>query len=84
MAVATLLYPPCLTWLQDNGPEPTKYQNQKAKIDFLNGGIEDLNLSNGVCEVPGLHKFGIKSCTRKNKDKFGKEHHKVIRKHRWE
>ena len=84
VAVATLLYPPRLAWLQDNGPEPPRYQNQKAKIDFLNGRIDDVNLSNGVREAPGLHKFGIKSCTRKSKDKFGQEHHRVIRKHRWE
>ena len=41
VAVATLLYPPRLAWLQDNGPEPPNYQNQKAKIDFLNGRIDE-------------------------------------------
>ena len=41
-------------------------------------------MRNNVPEYPKIHKVGIRKVTRRWKDKYGQEHHRVIRKHRWE
>ena len=84
VAVGTLLYPPQLSWFVDNGPEPEHYTNQKDKINWINGMIDQLNIEHGVASYVGVHKHGIRVVTRKWVDKFGQQQVRHIRKHRWE
>lgn len=84
VAIASFMYPPQLSWFRDNGPEPPQFHNQKDKLDWINGQIDDLNIANGCPEYPGFHKYGMRMVTRKYTDKYGQEHHRVIKKHRWE
>ena len=84
VAVGTLLYPPQLSWFVDNGPEPEHYTNQKEKINWINGMIDQLNIEHGVASYVGVHKHGIRVVTRKWVDKFGQQQVRHIRKHRWE
>ena len=44
VAMATLMYPPKLSWFSDNGPEPYNYYNQISKIDYNNHKIEQSNM----------------------------------------
>ena len=84
VAVGTLLYPPQLSWFVDNGPEPEHYTNQKEKINWINGKIDQLNIEHGIANCLGVHKHGIRVVTRKWEDCYGQQHERHIRKHRWE
>ena len=84
IAVGTFMYPPQLAWFEDNGPEPDNYTNQKGKLNWLNRAIEDLNLENGAPDYVGIHKYGLRVVTRRRKDRYGQEHQRHIKKHRWE
>ena len=84
IAIGTFMYPPQLAWFDDNGPEPQNYTNQKGKINWLNGAIDNLNVENGVKDYLGIHKYGLRVVTRKRKDRYGQEHQRKIQKHCWE
>ena len=84
IVIGTLLYPPQLAWFPDNGAEPENYSNQSGKINWLNKAIDELNVANGKPDVLGIHKYGMRVVTRRRWDKFGQEHQRHIRKHRWE
>ena len=72
-AVSTFPYPPKLCWLANDGPCPSGYRNQIAKVKGLNREIERLNGRSGI-KVPNLTTFGLRKATRGNYD---------ITKHRW-
>ena len=84
VTVGSLLYPPQLAWFADNGPEPENYNNQKDKIDWINGKIDALNTENGMENYPGIHKHGMRVTTVKYVDGYGQPQQKHIKKHRWE
>ena len=84
VTIGTLLYPPQLAWFVDDGPEPPNYNNQKEKIDWINNKIDKINNENGMKFYVGVHKYGIRVVTRKHKDEYGQEHHRHIKKHKWE
>ena len=65
-AIATLPYPPCLCWLDDDGPVPEGFHNHIRNVKWLNYRIEELNASSGV-KVPKFHTFGIRKFTRHGK-----------------
>ena len=60
------------------------YNNQKDKIDWLNGKIDGLNIEHGMIDYLGVHKHGIRVVTRKWQDHHGQLQKKHIKKHRWE
>ena len=84
VTVGTLLYPPQLAWFHDNGPEPIGYLNQKEKINWLNGKIDDLNITNGMQYAVGVHKHGMRVATRKYVDEYGHTQLRHVKRHRWE
>ena len=84
VTIGTLLYPPQLAWFADDGPEPANYINQKEKIDWINAKIDKINNENGMKFYVGVHKYGTRVVTRKHKDVYGQEHHRHIKKHKWE
>lgn len=63
VAIASLMYPPKLSWFSDNGPEPYSYHNQIEKIDYLNHKIHQLNTSNNAPYYPGFHSYGTRKVT---------------------
>ena len=83
-AVATLLYPPRLSWFADNGDKPRHYSNKLEKIDWLNSQIHELNVSNSVPDYPRFHTYGVRTATRSRVDVFGYEHQTHTKSHRWE
>ena len=83
-AVATLLYPPRLSWFADNGDKPRHYSNKLEKIDWLNSQIHELNVSNSVPDYPRFHTYGVRTATRSRVDVFGYEHQTHTKAHRWE
>ena len=84
VAVASLLYPPQLTWYPDNGQPPANHVNRMEKLLWLNKAIHELNLANNVPDYPRFHTYGIRTATRRSRDVFGQEHHRRIKSHRWE
>ena len=60
VAISSLMYPPKLAWMRDDGPSPINgYVNQREKIDWLNGEISRLNHTNLAVNPPGIHTYGI-------------------------
>jgi hypothetical protein len=84
VAIASLLYPPKLSWFSRDGPKPFGYHNQIEKIDWLNHKIHDLNLKNNRPIYLGLHSYGTRKLTRSYTDSLGQEQSEHIRCHRWE
>ena len=85
VVVGELMYAPQLTWFDDNGPLPPNHGGNKLyQLEWLNEAILALNLDNGITEYHRLYKYGIRNYTRKNKDMFGNQHHRKIKKHRFE
>ena len=84
VAVASLLYPPKLSWFSRDGPKPYRYHNQIEKIDWLNQKIHDLNLKNNRPIYLGLHSYGTRKFIRTHTDSQGQEQEEHIRSHRWE
>ena len=81
----TLLYPPQLAWLPDNGPFPTEnYVNNKEKIDWINQEIRNLNAANNIKFPPCFHTYGVRTKTRKRVDQYGQVTMRTIKSHRWE
>ena len=85
VAIATFMYPPQLAWYADNGPYPCRdYVNQKEKIDWLNVGIKGMNIRNNVPNFVRVHTYGVRKVTRKYTDRYGQQHQRVVKSHRWE
>ena len=85
VTIASLLYPPQLAWLPDNGPFPHKeYVNNKDKIDWLNQEIKKLNGKLGVRFPPCFHTYGVRTSTKKRVDRYGQVHLRSVKSHRWE
>ena len=85
VAVSTLMYPPKLAWFTDNGPVPYPgYVNHIDKIDWLNREIHELNLSNGVDNYVGLHTYGVRKDSKIFTDRYGQQHTRSERRHRYE
>ena len=84
VAVASLLYPPQLTWYPDNGQPPANHVNRMEKLVWINQAIHELNLANNVPDYPRFHTYGIRTATRRSKDVYGQEHHRHTKTHRWE
>ena len=85
VTIGTFLYPPQLAWFENNGPEPNNYRNQKGKIDWLNGKIDEINLKNGMGHYVGVHKHGMRVVNKKIVDEYGQvQQHLHYKRHRWE
>ena len=84
VAIASMMYPPQLAWLYDNGPEPANYVNEKEKIDWLNAKIHTLNLENSCPLYPRFHTYGIRTSKRTSTDRYGNVHVYSVKLHRWE
>ena len=84
LAVASLMYPPQLSWFADNGPEPQNFQNQLEKIDWLNARIHELNLKNSCPFYPSFDTYGVRTTTRSNHNRYGYLHQYRVKFHRWE
>ena len=50
----------------------------------MNDKIDMMNIENGRGKYVGIHKFGMRVATQKSTDLYGQEHHRHVRKHRWE
>ena len=83
VAIATLMYPPKLAWFRDNGPEPYRYDNQKEKIYWLNGKIDQINHDNSVPIYPGFHTYGVRVDTITTVASNGEEVKTRTKSHRW-
>ena len=85
-AIASLMYPPALSWFDDNGPEPFSftYNNYIEKIDWLNDKINQLNLSNSLTQYPRFHTYGVRTATRSSHGRYGHLHQFTVKSHRWE
>ena len=83
-AVASLMYPPLLTWFPDNGVEPHNFDNKLEKINWLNSQIHQLNVTNSAPDYPRFHTYGVRTATRSKTDMYGYEHQSHIKSHRWE
>ena len=85
VAICDLIYHPQLAWFPDDGPLPENHLGNKLfTLEWLNEVILSINMDNGITEFVRLHKFGIRSGTRRRIDQFGQEHHRQIRAHRFE
>ena len=85
VAIASLMYPPQLAWLPDNGPTPySGYVNNWEKITWLYEQIERLNSAYLARYPPKFHTYGIRTTTRNWKDKFSQISTRVTKSHRWE
>ena len=85
VTVSSLLYPPQLAWLPDNGPLPyTGYVNNKEKIDWINDEIKSLNERNGISFPLRFHTYGIRTKTVKSVDRYGQITMRHVKSHRWE
>ena len=84
VAIATLMLPPKLAWLPDDGPQPYRYTNILEKIEWLNKKIHDINKKNNVPYYPGFHFYGTRKNTTTYIDSDGKLKKKETRTHRWE
>ena len=83
-AVASLLYPPRLSWFPDNGATPRYLTNNLEKIDWLNHEIHNLNLSNSVSDFPRFHTYGVRTDNTCRYDRYGYLHQTHTKTHRWE
>ena len=83
-AVASLLYPPRLSWFPDNGATPYHLHNNLEKISWLNREIQNLNLSNSVPEYPRFHTYGVRTDTIREYDEYGYLYQTHRKTHRWE
>ena len=83
-AVASLLYPPRLAWVPDNGVEPSHYHNNLEKINWLNGQIHELNMSNSAPDYPRFHTYGVRTANRTRVDFFGNTQVTHVKSHKWE
>ena len=54
------------------------------KIHWLNYTIDQLNKSNNMTRYPKFAKFRVRIKTNRWIDRFGQEHHRAVRSHRWE
>ena len=84
VAVASLMYPPKLSWFSANGPEPYNYHNQISKIDYINHKIHQLNIDNNAKFYPGFHSYGTRKVTDTYTDITGQQQKQHYRSHRWE
>ena len=83
-AVSALLYPPQLCWFEDNGPLPyPDYKKNLEKIDWLNNEIAIDNKTAGIEFAPDLNTFGVRTCNRKIRDRFGNITTRHTTSHRW-
>ena len=71
VTIGTFLYPPQLSWFENNGPKPENYRNQKDKIDWINGKIDAINLENGMGYYVGVHKHGVRVVNKKIVNEYG-------------
>ena len=62
-AIATLMYPPTICWLEDGGAPPSGLQNHIDRVRTLNNRIEHLNYSQGI-KVPNFATFGLRKVNR--------------------
>ena len=83
VAIASMMYPPKLAWFRDNGPEPFNYHNQKEKINWLNGKIDQINHDNAVPVYPGFHSYGIRVDTTTTTTITGEKVKHTTKAHRW-
>ena len=83
-AVASLMYPPCLSWFPDNGVMPHGFRDNREKINWLNSQIHELNISNSVPDYPRFHTYGVRTSTRTRTDRYGYVHQTHLKSHRWE
>ena len=84
VSICDLIYPPQLTWLPDDGPLPLNHSGNKLfTFEWLNEIILSMNMDNGVTEFVRLHKFGIRSCTKRRIDQYGQVFQRQVRAHRF-
>ena len=85
VAVASLMYPPKLAWMRDDGALPNDhYVNQRYKIDCLNSEIARMNQANGATNPPKIHTYGIRTSTMPFVNQFGRTTLVRTKSHRWD
>ena len=85
VAISDFMYLPSLAWFPDNGALPANHQgNNLQKIEFMNEVILSINLDNQITEFHRLRKYGIRIYTLKEKDRYGYEHQRKIKEHRFD
>ena len=85
VAIVSLVYPPLLAWLPDDGPHPNaNFRNNTEKIDWLNREIARLNEAYYAMNPPKFHTYGVRMYTKKCVDRFGHVSLFTVKGHRWE
>ena len=85
VAISDFMFLPSLAWFPDNGALPKNHQgNMLNKVEFMNEIILSINLDNHITEFHRLRKYGIRLYTHKEKDRYGHEHRRRIREHRFD
>ena len=85
VAIASVMYPSRLAWMQNDGPVPnTNYINQREKIDWINGEIERLNRAYDAVNPPRFHTYGIRTSTMPLFNRFGRQTLYRVKSHRWD
>ena len=85
VAISSLMYPPKLAWLHDDGELPDdQYVNQKYKIDCLNNEIARLNEDIRAVNPPKIHTYGIRTSTVPYTNRYGRTTLVRTKSHRWD
>ena len=85
VVITTLMYPPRVAWLSDDGDFPYDgYINHKEKIDWLNGQIQALNATYHASYPPCLHTFGVRTGKKTLIGKGGEMVTLQTKSHRWQ
>ena len=85
VAIASLVYPPALAWLPDDGPLPINiFRNNTEKIDWLNGEISRINEAYYAVNPPKFHTYGVRIYNKRCVDRFGQVSMFTVKGHRWE
>ena len=84
-AIGSLMYPPRLAWLVDDGPLPSPdYVNMREKIDWINGEIARINEANQAVNPPRFHTYGIRTSSTPGFNWFGRPILVRRKCHRWD
>ena len=54
------------------------------KINWLNGQIHELNMSNSAPDYPRFHTYGVRTANRTRVDFFGNTQVTHVKSHKWE
>ena len=73
LAIATLMYPPQLTWFPDNGPYP-----------YYNYTIRSTRSLSSCAKYVGFPAYSVCKSTKGMYDRYGQQYRTTVKSYRWE